>query len=151
MLKCLAGLLASLIAVQPVAAAETETAPAADEACIWGYCWSEKETIAGGVALASAAVATVLTLSTYNPQQAGEVAASLLLSSVVSTAASVAVVGAVAYYYGPGLWHSMVDQVEPEEPAWRQYLDGWQQEVSGWPGEAESLMADYRQAIAERR
>ncbi len=59
-------------------------------------------------------------------------------------------VGALVYYYGPGLWQRVADHAAPEEPAWRQYLDGWQQEVDGWPDEAEGLMGHDEEIIFEQ-
>jgi hypothetical protein len=55
------------------------------------------------------------------------------------TAASFAVIGAVACYYGPRLWQRIADHAPPQEPAWRQYLDGWRQEVGVWQDEIDGL------------
>jgi hypothetical protein len=128
MVKRLAGALAILLAIhQPVLAGPAEPAP--ETACRWGVCLSDKELIVGGIVVTGSAVATALTVSPYGAQQAGEVAAGFLLSSVVSSAASFVVVGAVVYYYGPQLWQHIFDHNQPEKPAWRQYLDGWQQDI----------------------
>jgi hypothetical protein len=132
MVKSLAGALAILLAAQQAVQAETAPAPAPETACRWGVCLTDKEMIVGGIVVAGSTLATALTVSPYGAQQAGEVAAGFLLSSVLSTAASLAVVGAVVYYYGPGLWQHLTDQNQIAEPAWRQYLDDSQQEI-GWP------------------
>jgi hypothetical protein len=146
--NCLAGVLAILLAASQAARAETQ--PTAEATCHWGICLSDKEMIVGGIVVTSSAVATALTVSPYGAQQAGEVAAGFLLSSVVSTAASFAVVGAVVYYYGPRLWQHISDRAQVPEPAWRQYLDGFQQEVGGWPDEVEGMMSAYRQTLFEQ-
>ena len=138
MVQRLAGALAILLAIhQPVRAGPAEPAP---ETCRWGVCLTGKELIVGGVVVAGSTVATALTLAPYSAQQAGEVAAGFLLSSVVSTAASLAVVGAMVYYYGPELWQHVVHHAPPQEPAWRQYLDGWQQEIGGWQEDLDGMI-----------
>jgi hypothetical protein len=148
MVKRLAVALAILLAVQQSVRAET---PAPEPACRWGVCVTDKELIVSGIVVAGSAVATALTVSPYGAQQAGEVAAGFLLSSVVSSAASFAVVGAVVYYYGPGLWQHLTHRDEPKAPAWRQYLDGWQQEIDGWPDEVEGMMGTYQRMLFEQR